>query len=135
MHSLNSSAARWQNPEISYDLDIYNIYIPVRIRFTANLRSIFSDNLCTILHLSLSLFHLFQTQNSVYEIVSDVNSRQDMIEERLSCLEEKLNNIQLSLELLPDMLSRWNIYALNYKLINYERSYYTNQVKKWRGIP
>lgn len=47
-----------------------------------------------------------KTQNSVYEIVSDVNSRQDMIEERLSCLEEKLNNIQLSLELLPDMLSR-----------------------------
>ena len=107
MHSLDFSAAPWQNPEISYDLDIYNIYIPVRIRFTANLRSIFSDNLCTILHLSLSLIsHLFQTQNSVYEIVSDVNSRQDMIEERLSCLEEKLNNIQLSLELLPDMLSR-----------------------------
>lgn len=47
-----------------------------------------------------------KTQNSVYEIVSDVNSRQDLIEERLSCLEEKLNNIQLSLELLPDMLSR-----------------------------
>ena len=59
------------------------------------------------MHNSPSLIsHLFQTQNSVYEIVSDVNSRQDMIEERLSCLEEKLNNIQLSLELLPDMLSR-----------------------------
>ena len=57
--------------------------------------------------LRLVLIHApFQTQNSVYEIVSDVNSRQDMIEERLSCLEEKLNNIQLSLELLPDMLSR-----------------------------
>ena len=70
-----------------------------------NLRSVFSDHLCTIL--SPSLIHdAFQTQNSVYEIVSDVNSRQDMIEERLSCLEEKLNNIQLSLELLPDMLSR-----------------------------
>jgi len=47
-----------------------------------------------------------KTQNSVYEIVSDVNSRQDIIEERLTCLEEKLNNIQISLELLPDMLSR-----------------------------
>lgn len=47
-----------------------------------------------------------KTQNSVYEIVSDVNSRQDIIEERLTCLEEKLNNIQLSLELLPDMLTR-----------------------------
>lgn len=75
------------------------------MRFTTNLRSVFSDHLCTIL--SPSLIHdAFQTQNSVYEIVSDVNSRQDMIEERLSCLEEKLNNIQLSLELLPDMLSR-----------------------------
>lgn len=51
-----------------------------------------------------------QTQNSVYEIVSDVNSRQDIIEERLTCLEEKLNNIQLSLELLPDMLTRWGCF-------------------------
>ena len=42
----------------------------------------------------------------MYEIVSDVNSRQDIIEERLTCLEDKLNNIQLSLELLPDMLTR-----------------------------
>jgi len=47
-----------------------------------------------------------KTQNSVYEIVSDVNSRQDIMEERLTCLEEKLSNIQLSLELLPDMLTR-----------------------------
>ena len=50
---------------------------------------------------------VFQTQNSVYEIVSDVNSRQDIMEERLTCLEEKLSNIQLSLELLPDMLTRF----------------------------
>ena len=54
----------------------------------------------------LKYFSIFQTQNSVYEIVSDVNSRQDIIEERLTCLEDKLNNIQLSLELLPDMLTR-----------------------------
>ena len=40
-----------------------------------------------------------------------MNSRQDIIEERLTCLEEKLNNIQLSLELLPDMLTRlvWSV--------------------------
>ncbi len=31
MHSLDSSAARWQNPEISYDLDIYNILYPSQI--------------------------------------------------------------------------------------------------------
>merc|ERR1719357_2000214 len=47
-----------------------------------------------------------KTQNSVYEIVSDVNSRQDIMEERLTCLEEKLSSIQLSLEMLPDLLSR-----------------------------
>ena len=33
--------------------------------------------------------------------------RQDIMEERLTCLEEKLSSIQLSLEMLPDLLSRW----------------------------
>lgn len=59
-----------------------------------------------------------KTQNSVYEIVSDVNSRQDIMEERLTCLEEKLSNIQLSLELLPDMLSRCLQQHSNYNTVN-----------------
>jgi len=47
-----------------------------------------------------------KTQNSVYEIVSDVNSRQDIMEDRLATLEEKLSNLQLSIDLLPDTLNR-----------------------------
>eukprot|EP00092_Neocalanus_flemingeri_P049340 GFUD01056669.1.p1 GENE.GFUD01056669.1~~GFUD01056669.1.p1 ORF type:complete len:158 (-),score=31.43 GFUD01056669.1:94-567(-) len=47
-----------------------------------------------------------KTQNSVYEMVSDVNNRQYIMEERLTCLEEKMSNIQRTLELLPDMLTR-----------------------------
>jgi len=47
-----------------------------------------------------------KTQNSVYEIVSDVNSRQDIMEERISTLEDKLTSIQVSLDLLPDSLAR-----------------------------
>ena len=47
-----------------------------------------------------------QTQNSVYEIVSDVNSRQDLMEDRLAALDEKLSNLQLSIDLLPDTLNR-----------------------------
>jgi hypothetical protein len=42
----------------------------------------------------------------VYEIVSDVNSRQDIMEDRMASLEDKLTNIQVSLELLPDLLTR-----------------------------
>ena len=30
------------------------------------------------------------------------------MEERLTCLEEKLSSIQLSLEMLPDLLTRWD---------------------------
>jgi hypothetical protein len=45
----------------------------------------------------------------VYEIVSDVNSRQDIMEDRLASLEDKLASIQVSLELLPDVLSRYCI--------------------------
>jgi potassium intermediate/small conductance calcium-activated channel subfamily N len=52
-----------------------------------------------------------QTQNSVYEIVSDVNSRQDIMEDRMASLEDKLANIQVSLDLLPDLLSRWEPWA------------------------
>ncbi|XP_059478639.1 small conductance calcium-activated potassium channel protein isoform X2 [Neocloeon triangulifer] len=47
-----------------------------------------------------------KTQNTVYEIVSDMNTRQDVLEERLTALEEKLNAIQEQLESLPDLLTR-----------------------------
>lgn len=38
---------------------------------------------------------LFQTQNTVYEIVSDMSTRQDAVEERLSNLEDKLQTLQV----------------------------------------
>ncbi|XP_023334344.1 small conductance calcium-activated potassium channel protein [Eurytemora carolleeae] len=47
-----------------------------------------------------------KTQNSVYEIVSDVSSRQDIMDERLATLEDKIANIQVTLDLLPDTLTR-----------------------------
>lgn len=37
-----------------------------------------------------------QTSNTVYEIVSDMSSRQDALEERLSGLEDKLQTLQVS---------------------------------------
>lgn len=36
-----------------------------------------------------------QTQNSVYEIVSDMSTRQDAVDERLSSLEDKLQSLQV----------------------------------------
>lgn len=47
-----------------------------------------------------------QTQNNVYEILSDVNSRQDIMDERIANLEERINAVQVSLEVLPDLLTR-----------------------------
>ena len=49
---------------------------------------------------------VFQTQNNVYEILSDVNSRQDIMDERIANLEDRLNAIQVSMDMLPDLLSR-----------------------------
>lgn len=40
-----------------------------------------------------------QTQNTVYEIVSDMSSRQDAVEERLSSLEDKLQALQVNLNI------------------------------------
>lgn len=47
-----------------------------------------------------------KTQNNVYEILSDVNSRQDIMDERIANLEDRINAVQVSLDVLPDLLTR-----------------------------
>ncbi|XP_050521116.1 small conductance calcium-activated potassium channel protein isoform X1 [Daktulosphaira vitifoliae] len=47
-----------------------------------------------------------KTQNTVYEIVSDMSNRYDAFEERLVNLEDKLVALQEQLELLPEILTR-----------------------------
>lgn len=37
-----------------------------------------------------------KTQNTVYEIVSDMSTRQDALEERISSLEDKIQTVQVS---------------------------------------
>ncbi|CAF4826065.1 unnamed protein product [Pieris macdunnoughi] len=63
------------------------------------------DNANTITDMAKDPF-LLQTQNTVYEIVSDMSSRQDSIEERLTSLEEKLSTLQEQVNSLPDMMAR-----------------------------
>ena len=61
--------------------------------------------------LDQTLTHYFlptlQTQNSVYEVLSDVNSRQDIMDERIASMEDRMNSIQCSLDVLPDILTRF----------------------------
>ncbi|XP_048516124.1 small conductance calcium-activated potassium channel protein isoform X5 [Athalia rosae] len=47
-----------------------------------------------------------KTQNTVYEIVSDMSTRQDAFEERLVSLEDKLTALQEQVEMLPEALTR-----------------------------
>lgn len=44
---------------------------------------------------NLKLCAFRQTQNTVYEIISDMSSRQDAIEERLTNLEDKMQSLQV----------------------------------------
>ncbi|RWS28975.1 small conductance calcium-activated potassium channel protein-like protein [Leptotrombidium deliense] len=46
-----------------------------------------------------------KTQNSVYELVSEMNQRQELLEERVIALEERLGNVVEQLESLPDAVS------------------------------
>lgn len=46
-----------------------------------------------------------QTQNTVYEIVSDMSTRQDNLEDRLTTMEDKIVALQEQLELLPDLIA------------------------------
>lgn len=47
-----------------------------------------------------------KTQNSVYEMVSDMNARQELFDERLVALEERLAAIHEQLEALPEAVAR-----------------------------
>ncbi|KAL5275115.1 KCNN2 family protein [Megaselia abdita] len=47
-----------------------------------------------------------KTQNTVYEIISDMSSRQDAIDERLTSLEDKMQTLQDNLELLPEIITK-----------------------------
>jgi len=49
---------------------------------------------------------LFQTQNSVYELVSDMSQKQEVLEERIVSLEERLGTIHEQLDNLPEILNR-----------------------------
>ncbi|KAF5284106.1 hypothetical protein FQA39_LY17097, partial [Lamprigera yunnana] len=46
-----------------------------------------------------------KTQNTVYEIVSDMSTRQDTLEDRLATVEDKLVTLQEQIELLPDLIA------------------------------
>lgn len=46
-----------------------------------------------------------KTQNTVYEIVSDLSQRQEGLEDRLSHMEEKLAAVADQLDMLPDLLA------------------------------
>ncbi|KAG7177412.1 Small conductance calcium-activated potassium channel protein-like [Homarus americanus] len=47
-----------------------------------------------------------KTQNTVYELVSDMSGRQDVLDDRVSSLEDRLTSIQESLDAIPDVLAR-----------------------------
>ena len=47
--------------------------------------------------ISLHLILRYQAQNNVYEVLSDVNSRQDIMDERIANLEDRINSIQVRL--------------------------------------
>lgn len=53
-----------------------------------------------------SVFPDVQTQNNVYELVSDMNQKQELLEERIASLEDRLTSIQEHMEALPDVLAK-----------------------------
>ncbi|RWS02126.1 small conductance calcium-activated potassium channel protein-like protein [Dinothrombium tinctorium] len=54
-----------------------------------------------------------KTQNSVYELVSDMNQRQELLEERVIALEVRIATIAEQLESLPETFSNIIQKALN----------------------
>ena len=47
-----------------------------------------------------------KTQNTVYEIVSDMSTRQDALEERITSLEDKIQTVQVNGNLIK---LRWDL--------------------------
>ncbi|XKL69007.1 hypothetical protein PGB90_006776 [Kerria lacca] len=64
-----------------------------------------------------------KTQNTVYEIVSDLSSRNDNLEDRLVTLEDKMSGLQEQLELLPELIAKPSSASSNiYTVINMPHS-------------
>ena len=73
---------------------------------------------CLIPSLFISfIYFYFQTQNSVYEVLSDVNSRQDIMDERIASMEDRMNSIQCSLDVLPDILTRSIVLLIPFQMM------------------
>ncbi|XP_076331885.1 small conductance calcium-activated potassium channel protein 1-like [Tachypleus tridentatus] len=55
---------------------------------------------------SSTITDMAKTQTTVYEIVSDINQRQEILAERVTSLEERLGCIQEQLDALPELITR-----------------------------
>lgn len=51
-----------------------------------------------------------KTQNTVYEIVSDMSTRQDALEEKIAALEDKIQTVQVRRKLFNMSICRWNCF-------------------------
>ena len=51
----------------------------------------------------------------MYEVLSDVNSRQDIMDERIASMEDRMNSIQCSLDVLPDILTRLVLFSTPFR--------------------
>lgn len=59
----------------------------------------------------------------MYEIVSDMSTRQDAVDDRLSTLEDKMVALQEQLELLPDLIATRIQAQVLIMLINFKLKY------------
>ena len=69
----------------------FNLVCHVRLRKVKMDQRKLMDNANTITDMA-------KTQNTVYEIVSDMSTRQDALEERIQSLEDKIQTVQVSIK-------------------------------------
>lgn len=80
---------------------------------------------------STTITDMAKTQNNVYELVSDINSKSELLQERIINLEEKLGLISEQFESLPELLAKIISSSFttvsNQQLLQYNPSFATAQ--------
>lgn len=81
---------------------------------------------------STTITDMAKTQNNVYELVSDINSKSELLQERIINLEEKLGLISEQFESLPELLAKiisssFTTVSNQQQLLQYNPSFATAQ--------
>jgi hypothetical protein len=108
-HKVSEASKSWSGANTSKEISAGHLRVRTLIQFAFVAKENFVFNLPRrlrkvkmdqrkLMDNANTITDMAKTQNTVYEIVSDMSTRQDALEERIQSLEEKIQTVQVGKE-------------------------------------